>query len=105
MSNNQTKPNQTQTTPSRAREGISRSRVQVQKPGYAQSVTDRPPMREVYADELAWAERHLPDEYGPFVALAIESLKRQGRKPSTRSVLEHLRVLNRDAAFREAENG
>jgi hypothetical protein len=61
-------------------------------------------MRDVYAKELAWAEEHLPDEYGPFVALAIESVKRQGLKPSTQTVLAQLRATRRDAvSCRERE--
>ena len=63
-------------------------------------VVVRTPMRVVYARELAWAEQHLPGEYGPFVALAIESLKRRGVAPSTKSVLGHLSALGRDAASR-----
>jgi len=63
-------------------------------------VTERPPMREVYARELAWAAKHLPGEYGPFVALAIASVKRQGGKPSTGTVMAHLEALGRDAASR-----
>jgi len=66
---------------------------------------DRTPMRQVYAKELAWAERHLPGEYGPFVALAIESVKRQGGQPSTGTVMAHLEALGRDAKTREVRNG
>lgn len=59
-------------------------------------------MRQVYAKELAWAEKNLPGEYGPFVALALESIKRQGGRPSTGSVMAHLEALGRDAKSREA---
>jgi len=100
MSNNQTKPNQTQTTPIGSAQGISRSRVEAPKRSYTDISTERTPMRQVYARELAWAEQHLPGEYGPFVALAIESLKRRGVAPSTKSVLGHLSALGRDAASR-----
>jgi hypothetical protein len=68
-------------------------------------VPDRPPMRERYAAELAWAGKHLPDEYGPFVALGVARIRRQGGKPSVDSVMAYLRDLGRDAASREARNG
>ena len=102
MPNNQTKPdtNQTQTTPAGARGGIGRSRVEV--PGQSRSisrVTTRPPMRERYAAELAWAGKHLP---GPFVALGVARIRRQGGKPTVDSVMAYLRELGRDAASREA---
>lgn len=67
---------------------------------YTARTTERTPMRQVYAKELAWAEKHLPGEYGPFVALAIASVKRQGGKPSTGTVMAHLEALGRDAASR-----
>jgi hypothetical protein len=58
-------------------------------------------MRVVYAKELAWAEEHLPDEFPDFVALAIESVKRQGLKPSTQTVMAHLEAIGRDAGSRD----
>lgn len=64
--------------------------------------TIRTPMREVYAKELAWAAEHLPFEYGPFVALGIERIRRRGGSPSTQSVMAYLRELGRDAASRES---
>lgn len=82
------------------RDGYGMGKGKGFKSSYAANATDRPPMREVYARELAWAEQHLPGEYGPFVALAIESLKRRGVAPSTKSVLGHLSALGRDAASR-----
>lgn len=92
-------------TTGQARGGISRSRVQVQKSRYTETVTDRKPMREIYADELAWAARHLPDEYGPFVALGVARLKRQGTEPTVEKVLAYLRELGRDRASREVQSG
>jgi len=94
---NQTKPNTDHTS---GRGGVNRSRVEVATSRQTANATQRVPMREVYAKELAWAEQHLPEEYGPFVALAIESLKRRGVAPSTKSVLGHLSALGRDAASR-----
>ena len=67
------------------------------KSSWTARATERKPMREIYAKELAWAAEHLPDEYGPFVCLAIESVKRQGLKPSTQTVLAQLRATHRDA--------
>lgn len=100
MPNNQTKPNQTQTTPLGAG-GMNRGRVEVAgKSNWTARATERTPMRVVYAKELAWAEANLPDEYGPFVALAIESVKRQGLKPSTATVMAHLVAIGRDAGSR-----
>lgn len=86
--------------PSGSRDGYGMGKGKGFKSSYAANATDRPPMRVVYARELAWAEQHLPGEYGPFVALAIESLKRRGVAPSTKSVLGHLSALGRDAASR-----
>lgn len=102
MSNNQTKPNQTQTTPIGSAQGISRSRVEAPKRSYTDISTERTPMRERYAKELAWAAEHLPFEYGPFVALGIERIRRRGGSPSTQSVMAYLRELGRDAASRES---
>lgn len=67
------------------------------KSSWTARATERTPMREVYADELAWAEKYLPDEYGPFVALAIERVRGQGLKPSTQTVMAQLKATRRDA--------
>lgn len=104
MANNHSNPLQTNPShPTGAGGGVQRNgrqRVPEQSRSITR-VTERPPMREVYAKELAWAEANLPDEYGPFVALAIESVKRQGLRPSTATVMDHLRAIGRDAGSRD----
>lgn len=100
IANSHTMPSHTNAMPpAPAKGGVSKGVVESQSPS-VRRVTERPPMREVYAKELAWAEANLPDEYGPFVALAIESVKRQGLKPSTATVMDHLRAIGRDAGSR-----
>lgn len=71
---------------------------------FTQRNTERIPMRERYSAELAWAAEHLPNEYGPFVALGIERVKRRGGTPSTKTVMAYLESLGRDAKSREARN-
>jgi hypothetical protein len=91
--NNQTKPNQTQTTPSGAG-GISRNRVQ-SNAGQVGS-HDLIPLAERWAKELAFAAEHLPDENPGFVAVAIGTMRKAGKPVSKNTVLAHLKASGRD---------
>jgi hypothetical protein len=47
--------------------------------------------------DLSWAEKELPDEHGPFAAVAV-SMERLGRRrePTAQEVLSRLRRTGRD---------
>lgn len=100
LANNQTKPNQTQTTPaSRTRGGISRGRVAVIEGGKNDEL---PPLRDQLAAEYTWAEQHLPEEHSGFVVSAMCSLRFAGVKVTTGSVRARLMSTGRDRVACEA---
>lgn len=93
--NNQTKPNQTQTTPSGAG-GVSRSRVQV-APVASGFGDELQPFVERRAREFEWVRRHLPDEHEGMAVSALLSIQTFGEKPTRDSVLARLRAQGRTA--------
>jgi len=64
--------------------------------GTASKNTHHVPWSVKCARELAWAEKHLPDEYPGFVITAIQRLQGRGVAPSTGTVMAYLRELGRD---------
>ena len=64
--------------------------------------TDVIPFKVKWAKELAWAAEHLPEEHPGFVAVAIQTMKRSGVKPSSKSVLAHLEASGRDQKATDA---
>lgn len=98
MPNNQTKPNQTQTTPKGAHEGISRGRITVKDQGRPAGGKIR---REQLELDREWCRQHLPDEHEIFAATAV-SMNRLARQEITvESVLGRLRATGRDRATLE----
>lgn len=90
-------------TPGTAESGVgwdgyrSRKRSKGWKP---ELEPDRPPFEELKAKQLAFARKHLPREHGPYVAVAIDSLKMAGIKVTTGSVMARLKASGRDHAAR-----
>lgn len=105
MPNNQTKPNQTQTTPLGAG-GIDRGRVDVKAPaGSARFPAGQKSEAErrssaMFARAAEFADR-LPGEEQVFVASAFLSERhRLRRDPSVDEVMARLRATGRDAGSR-----
>ena len=92
--NNQTKPNQTQTTPSRAG-GISRSRISV-APG-ASVDGELPAWSERRADLFEFVQTHLSDEHEGFCVVAAIAVRQSGRKITRNAILDRLRATGRTA--------
>lgn len=92
--NNQTKPNQTQTTPIGPR-GISRSRIQT-APG--QSIDgEMPSWSERRADLFDFVRQHLPEEHPGFAVTAAIAVQMTGRKLTRNAILERLQESDRTA--------
>jgi hypothetical protein len=91
MPNNQTKPNQTQTTPLRGR-GVSRSRIQIDS-----SSDEMPAWSERRRDVFDYVAKVLPDEHPGLAVSAALSLKLSGEKPTKEAILNRLRASGRSA--------
>lgn len=95
--NNQTKPDQTQTTPLRPG-GIGRGRVEIRsKADWKPPSNDLAPLTERRAKEFAWAEKHLPDQHPGLVVSALISLELAGETQSTKTVMARLHAQGRTA--------
>jgi len=92
--NNQTKPNQTQTTPSRAG-GVSRSRVQVSPTASVDG--GMPPWSERRSWEFDFVRQHLPGEHPGLAVSALLSLRLLGVKPTKEAILNRLESSGRSA--------
>lgn len=55
-------------------------------------------MSDLYRNNLDWAEKTLPNEYGPFVAVAYGMIEMTGTNPNKDNVLARLISSGRDRA-------
>lgn len=63
---------------------------------------DRAEPRATWSEQLAWAERNLPDEHPPFVVVAASILAGEGHPVTPGSVADRLRVTGRSREQLEA---
>ncbi len=92
MPNNQTKPNQTQTTPIAGAGGVNRRRQEVPNtPQHGFNAEDRIPFTVRNRDIFKWAKDNLPDEYPRLVVSAYMTLALKGT-PTAEAVMARLKA-------------
>ena len=99
--NNQTQTHtQTHTkhTPDqRARGGVGRSRVEVEK-WKPDSAQEQAPFTERRAREFAFAARVLPEQHPGFCVVAMIAIQMRGETPTRENVLARLTATGREAS-------
>ena len=91
IANNQTKPNQTQTTPLGAG-GVTRSRV------YVTPTDDLPPAAERQKAIREYVARILPGEHLGLAVSAALTIRLSGEEPTAEAILRRLDATGRSSA-------
>jgi hypothetical protein len=99
MPNNQTKPNQTQTTPIARAGGIGRQRIEPLR----FNAEDAPSFTEQNEREFSWVTKHLPDEHPGFAVSALIGMEVAGIDRSRNSVMARLESQGRTMAQMKAK--
>lgn len=56
------------------------------------------PKSDLYRKHLGWAKANLPNEYGPFVAVAYGMIVMTGQTPTKEKIQDRLLATGRDRA-------